>query len=147
MLSFSGERGCFIGIPVPGVPNAPAVPVAGTKTLPVAWPTTVAYGPSAPGTSFCTATAAGPAVFVGVFPDIGFAASGNVNFRYSTQGSAAAAPILSCALGAVEANGTAAAGNTGFNTTASANLDGDNNISFWAASNDNGANDCTVGMY
>lgn len=147
MLSFSGEKGCFIGIPVPGVPNAPAAMVNGTKTIAVAWPTTVAYPPSAAGTRFCVDPAGAP-VFTGVFPDIGFAASGNLYFRYATQTSAAANPILACALGAAEANGTGtAATQLGFNATASSNLDGDANFSYWAASNDNGANDCTVGAF
>jgi type IV pilus assembly protein PilA len=138
MLSFSGEKGCFIGIPVPGAGLAPAAMVAGTKTIAVAWPTTAAYPPSAAGTPFCVNPGGAPV----------YTASGNIYFRYATQTSAGPNPILSCALAGAEANGTGtAATQLGFNATASANLDGDAQFSYWAASNDNGASDCTVGVY
>lgn len=144
-ISFNGEKGCFLGIPAPA--NGVAAPAAGTKTVPVAWPSVAGgYIPSPAGTNFCVA-GAGPAVFVGVFPDIGFAAAGNTNYRYITGGSVLPAPIQACALGAAPATGTAAAGNTGVIVTASSNLDGDANISYWAASNDNGSTDCTNGVF
>ena len=142
MLSFSGERGCFLGIPSPAA--GVALPVVNTKTIPVAWPSTAAYPPSAAGTTFCVGAAP---VYTGVFGDIGFAASGNTYFRYATQSSAVVAPIPACTLGAVAASGVGTAGDTGMVATASSNLDGDGAISFWAASNDNGATDCTIGVY
>lgn len=141
-IAFNAERGCFLGIPAPAA--GVAAPAANVKTVPVAWPSTVVYPPSAAGTVFCVGAGA---VFVGVFPDIGFAASGNTAYRYITGGSVVAAPIPACILGAAAASGTAAAGDPGMVATASSNLDGDATISFWAASNDNGSSDCTIGVF
>jgi len=141
-IAFNAERGCFLGIPFP--PAGVATPVAGTKTVPVPWPSTAVYAPLAPGTVFCVGAGA---IFVGGFPDIGFAASGNTAYQYVTGGSVLVAPIAACALGNAAASGTAAAGNTGVIMTASSNLDGDANVSFWAASNDNGSTDCTNGVF
>jgi type IV pilus assembly protein PilA len=141
-IAFNAERGCFLGIPFP--PLGVATPAAGTKTVPAAWPGTLAYPPSVAATVFCTGAGA---VFVGVFPDIGFAASGNTNYQYRTGGSVLPAPIAACVLGPAPASGTAAAGDPGVLMTASSNLDGDAAVSFWAASSDNGSTDCTNGVY
>jgi len=147
MLSFSGERGCFIGVPAP--PLGVALPASNVKTIPVAWPNSTVYPPSPAGTAFCV-NPLGAAVFNVVFPDIGFAASGNTYFRYAVQSSNVVAPIPACQLGAAPASGIGTAGDTGMIATASSNLDGDaaaQPLSFWAASNDNGATDCTIGVY
>jgi Tfp pilus assembly protein PilE len=146
-IAFNAERGCFLGIPFP--PTAVATPTAGTKTIPVAWPDTTTYGPTVlgAGNAFCVAPVGGTAVYVGRFSDIGFAASGNTNFQYRAGGSVVVAPIDACVLGAAPASGTAAAGDPGFVATASSNLDGDPNLSFWGASNDNGSKDCTTGVF
>jgi hypothetical protein len=86
-------------------------------------------------------------VFTGTFADIGFAASGNVFYRYGAGSDPTANPIPACQLGAANSAGTGAAVQRGFVATASSNLDGDGVISFWAASNDNGSQDCTVGVF
>ena len=144
MLAFSGERGCFLGIAPGAAPNYTLAGKANTKTVGVAWPSTAAVPPSVAGTSFCVGAAP---VYTGVWPDIGFAASGITNFSYATDASAVVAPIVACTLGAVAATGAAKGGETGFVGTANSNLDGDGLISFWGATNDNGASDCTVGVY
>ena len=141
-LSFSGERGCFIGIAPYG-----SVPAAGAKTVQVPWQTAATPPPSAAGTAFCVNPAGGAAVFTGTFADIGFAASGNVFYQYATNTSAVANPIPACQLGAAGATGAGAVGQTGFIGTSSSNLDGDAALSFWAASNDNGTQECTVGVF
>jgi len=144
-IAFQAERGCYIGVPTMGALGA--VPAAGATTVGVAWPSTAlggAYAPSAIAVSsvFCTT---GPPV--GRFTDIGFVASGVTRFQYLTGGSVVAAPIPACTLGAVAASGAMVLTDTGFVATASSNLDGDGALSFWAASNDQGAQDCTVGVY
>ena len=141
-LAFSGEWGCFIGIAAYG-----SVPVAGAKTIQVPWAGPAMPPPSAAGTAFCVNPAGGAAVFVGTFADIGFAASGNVFYSYATQSSAVVNPIPACTLGAAPASGAGAAAQTGFVATSSSNLDGDAALSFWAASNDNGTSECTVGVF
>ena len=144
-IAFQAERGCYLGIPAMTVAQggvaAPAVNIA---TAGVAWPGAVAYGPTGVAVSavFCTV---GPPV--GRFTDIGFVASGVARFRYMTGGSVVVAPIPACNLGAAPATGVAALTDTGFTATANSNLDGDGVLSFWAASNDQGAQDCTVGVY
>jgi len=144
-IAFQAERGCYLGIPAVTVAQGGvAAPVAGTATVGVAWPSAVLYGPSAVAVSavFCTT---GPPV--GRFTDIGFVASGVVRYQYITGGSVVAAPIPACTLGAAAATGVAILTDTGFIATASTNLDGDGALAFWAASNDQGAQDCTVGVY
>ena len=141
-IAFNAERGCFLGIPAMGALGA--APVVNIKTAPVAWPGVLAYAPSVVGTTFCAGAAP---VFVGTFPDIGFTASGNTFYRYVTGGSVVVAPIAACVLGPAPASGTAAAASVGFNATASSNLDGDGVLSFWASSSDQGAQDCTIGIY
>ncbi|MDF0675458.1 MAG: prepilin-type N-terminal cleavage/methylation domain-containing protein [Nitrospira sp.] len=142
-LSFGGERGCFPGIAAYGV----VLPAANTKTIPFAWQNAALPAPRPAGTVWCTGAGA---VFTGNFSDIGFAASGNVNFYYAVQAQNAPGPglpIAACTLAAANANGNAVGGEVGFIVTASSNLDGDGNVSYWGGSNDNGATDCTVGVY
>jgi len=144
-IAFQAERGCYLGIPAMTVAQGGvAAPVAGTATAGVAWPGAVAYGPSAVAVSAVFCTTGTP---IGRFTDIGFVASGVVRFQYVTGGSVVAAPIPACILTNVAASGTMALTDTGFVATASSNLDGDGTLSFWAASNDQGAQDCTVGVY
>jgi type IV pilus assembly protein PilA len=143
MLSFGGERGCYPGIAGYGV----AVPAPNVKTIPFAWQSAALPGPQPPGTVWCSGAGA---IFTGNFADIGFAASGNVNYYYAVQAQNAPGPglpIASCVLGAANASGNAVGGETGFVVTASSNLDGDPNVSYWGGSNDNGATDCTIGSY
>ena len=144
-IAFNAERGCFLGIPFP--PLGVATPAVNTKTIPVTWPGTGLYGPTPVTTPLCVGTGA---VFVGVFPDIGFAASGNTYYQYNVNTvipATAGTPIASCQLGAAAATGAVVAGATGDIATASSNLDGDGVISFWASSSDQGAQDCTTGVY
>jgi type IV pilus assembly protein PilA len=144
-VAFQAEKGCYLGIPAMGLLGAQ--PVAGATTAGVAWPSTAAagaYGPSAIAVSavFCTT---GPPV--GRFTDIGFVASGVTRFQYITGGSVVVAPIPACTLGPAAASGVAVLTDTGFVATAATNLDGDGALSYWAASNDQGAQDCTVGVF
>src|SRR2546426_8000511 len=144
-IAFQAERGCYLGIPAVTVAQGGIVaPAVNTATSGVAWPGAALYGPSAVAVSavFCTT---GPPV--GRFTDIGFVASGVVRFQYVTGGSVVVAPIPACTLGPAAASGVAILTDTGFVATASTNLDGDGTLSFWAASNDQGAQDCTVGGY
>jgi len=124
--------------------------VSGTKTVPVVWGQGAA--PSAPGTIWCTAVA------TGVFADIGFKATGNVNFQYGADATVAPTvagftgytPLQSCPLAIA---GTTAAGplvQNNFIAMAKSNLDGDAlaaPISTWDSTVDHGANDCTTGVY
>ena len=144
-IAFQAEKGCYLGVPTMGALGA--VAASGVATVGVAWPNSTtggAYAPTASATSavFCTT---GPPV--GTFTDIGFAASGVSRFRYMTGGSVVVAPIPACTLGAAPATGVMVLTDTGFVATANSNLDGDTVLSFWAASNDQGAQDCTVGIY
>ena len=142
-LSFGGERGCYPGMAAYGV----ILPAAGTKTVPFTWLNAAMPGPQPVGTIWCVGAGA---VFTGNFADIGFQASGNVNYYYAVQAQVAPGanlPILACTLGAANANGTAIGGEQGVIVTASSNLDGDGAVSYWGGSNDNGATDCTVGVF
>ena len=149
-IAFQAERSCYLGIPAMGALGA--VPAINVKTVPVGWPSTAVGQPYAAtvlaaGSAFCVAPPAGVAVLAGLFTDIGFVASGNTNYQYVAGGSVVVAPIPACQLGANPAVGAAALGDTGFITTASANLDGDAGVSFWAASSDQGSQDCTSGTF
>ena len=144
-IAFQAERGCFIGIPAMTAAQGGVIaPATGVVTAGVAWPGIALYPATAVATSavFCTT---GPPV--GTFTDIGFAASGVSRFRYMTGGSVVVAPIPACTLGAAPATGTMVLTDLGFVATANSNLDGDAVLSYWAASNDQGAQDCTVGIY
>ena len=143
-IAFQAERGCFLGIPKMTVALGGAQPAINVVTAGVAWPSTTVYAPTAVATSAVFCTTGTP---VGRFTDIGFAASGVSRFSYVTGGNTTAAPIPACTLGAAPATGTMAITNPGFVATASSNLDGDAPLSFWAASNDQGAQDCTVGVF
>ena len=153
-IAFQAEKSCYLGIPTMGALGA--VPVAGTKTVPVGWPSTVAGQPYAAtvlaaGSGFCVAPTiaggGGIAVLAGIFTDIGFVASGNTAYRYISGPSVVVAPIPACTLGAAPATGAVVANATGFVATASSNLDGDAALSFWAASSDQGSQDCTSGIF
>lgn len=145
-VSFQGERGCYIGVAVEvGQPAA----AAGTKTAPWPWgvgqPATV---PAAAG--WCVAGG----TFAGVFTDIGFRATGNVNYVYGVDATTVAAPGLytpavSCALypAACMTAATGALGNNNFVAVAKTNLDGDAAVSTWDSTVDHGANDCTTGVF
>jgi len=144
-VAFQAERGCYIGVAVElGQPVA----AAAVKTAPWAWG--IGAVPSAPGTLWCIAGG----IFAGTFADIGFKATGNVNYVYGVDATTVAAPGLyttatSCALYPV-ATMTAATGvlgNNNFVAVAKSNLDGDAAVSTWAATTDHGAVDCTTGVY
>ena len=157
-IAFQAEKSCYLGITSPIPPNAPTV-AAGTKVVAVGWPSTTGAGavyPATPmpaGQAFCSAPTLpggglGVAIFAGNLTDIGFVASGSVNFVYSVGPTALANPIPACALGAAPApNAAMPLGATGFIATASSNLDGDGVLSFWASSADQGSQDCTPGVY
>ncbi|WP_447979513.1 type IV pilin protein [Candidatus Nitrospira bockiana] len=135
-LSFSGERGCFIGITA----YPATAPAAGTKMVQQPW----LAGPAAiVANNWCQAGG----TFVGTFSNIGFQASGSVYYQYAADASAVAVPIPACTLGLAAATGLGPAVQTGFVATASSNLDGDANLSYWAASSDNGVQDCSVGVF
>ena len=151
-IAFQAEKGCYMGIPIMSGVGAVALP---GKANPSGWPSTAVGGVYPPtilaaGDGFCVpAAAAGAAQFVGRFTDIGFVASGNVNYWYATQGAPAATvlPIGACLLGKASAAGTAVLGNVGFNATAASNLDGDAGVSYWASSSDQGSQDCNPGVF
>ena len=142
-IAFQAERGCYIGVAVEvGQPAA----VAAVKTAP--WPWGIGTPPTAPGALWCVAGG----VFAGTFADIGFKATGNVNYVYGVDANTVAAPGLyttatSCPLAIA---GTAAAGVLGNNNIvamAQSNLDGDATVSTWDSTTDHGATDCTTGVY
>ena len=142
-VAFQAERGCYIGVPLEG-----AAAAANVKTVPFTWG--VGAGPTAPGTLWCTTAP----LSVGFFSDIGFKATGNVNYGYAVNATTVAVPYttaLSCtAAGATGVTGTAVLGSNNFVATATSNLDGDNaaiSISVWDSATDHGANDCTTGVY
>jgi type IV pilus assembly protein PilA len=152
-VAFQAERGCYLGIPGRSGVNG-VLPAPNIKTNATPWPDTAVGYPATvvpAGDGWCVApTANGNPMFVGTFTDIGFIASGGVSFWYATQGQPAgtAVPIAACLLGPTTvAAGTAQAGDVGFNATASSNLDGDANVSFWASSSDQGSLDCSPGIY
>ena len=151
-VAFQAEKGCYLGVPIMSGTAAVALP---GKSNPSAWPPTAAGGAYAStilaaGNGFCVAPAStGTAFFVGRFTDIGFIASGNVNYWYAAQGQppATALPIAACFLALTSAAGTGALGDVGFNATAAANLDGDAGVSYWASSSDQGSQDCNPGVF
>ena len=147
-VSFQAERSCYVGI-LKEV--AQAVAVAGTAIAPYTWGNgQPATAPVA--TGWCTAAGVGGTS--GVFTDIGFKATGNVNFVYAVDATTVAAPGLyttgvSCPLYAAAAMPAAASalGNNNFVAAAKTNLDGDANVSTWESTVDFGAFDCTTGVY
>ena len=143
-VSFQAERGCYLGILVEA---GPGVPTSGIKTTPYTWGAGAL--PAAPGTLWCTA------VYTGRFSDIGFKATGNVNYLYGVDATTVAAPgfytsATSCPLALAGTSAAGAAGNNNFLAVAQSNLDGDSAAVFasvWDATVDHGANDCTTGVY
>ena len=140
-IAFQAERGCYIGAAAEGV----VLPAANVKTVPLPWG--LGLGPAAAGTVWC---AGAGAVALGNFRDMGFVATGNVNFHYVAAASALAPPVttaVSCplALAPLAAAGPLVQAN--FIAAASTNLDGDATVSFWDSSNDHGATDCTTGVF
>jgi type IV pilus assembly protein PilA len=139
-ISFQAEQGCYLAINAEGVvialPARPTPAQWGVGALPVV--------PVAPAL-FCT----GPApVFLGNFRNIGFVATGSVNYRYVVDETALPVPVASCVLGAgVQATSNVVNPMTGFIATAASNLDADATLSNWASSVDNGATDCSVGQF
>lgn len=144
-VAFQAERGCFIGIAVEvGQPVA----AAAVKTAPWNWG--IGALPAVPGTLWCIAGG----VFTGAFADVGFKATGNVNYVYGVDATTVAAPGLyttatSCALypAAAMTAATGVLGNNNFVAVAKVNLDGDAAVSTWDATTDHGATDCTTGVY
>ena len=145
-VAFQAERGCYIATQGEGA----ATPGA-TKTVSVAWG--AGAGPSVAGTLWCTT----PAFSKGFFSDIGFKATGNVNYLYATAAMTVAAPgiytpttsctAVTAAAFTNGATGAAALGDNNFIGAALSNLDGDANVSTWDVSVDHGSNDCTSGVF
>jgi len=141
-VSFQAERGCYVGVTAEGV----TAPTSGNKTTPFTWGAGLTA--TIPSPAWCTA------VFSGSFNDIGFKATGNVNYIYGVDATTVPAPglyttVTSCALypGTTMTAATGIAGNNNFVAVAKSNLDGDANVSTWDASVDHGAADCTVGVF
>jgi type IV pilus assembly protein PilA len=144
-VAFQAERGCYIGITAYGV----VAPVAGTKTVPFAWG--AGNPPTAPGALWCLAAG----VFGGQFADIGFTATGNVNYVYGVDSTVAPtvagftgySAAQSCPLAIAGTAAAALAVQNDFVAMAKSNLDGDGAVSTWDSTVDHGANDCTTGVY
>jgi type IV pilus assembly protein PilA len=146
-VAFQAERGCYVGITPEGV----VAPAGGTKTTPFTWG--VGAAPTIPAPAWCTAA------FTGTFNDIGFRATGNVNYRYGLNATllaagasyvpagAAAPQVNSCPVAIAGPAGVGAGGENNFVVAAQSNLDGDGAVSSWGASVDHGAADCTIGIY
>jgi type IV pilus assembly protein PilA len=147
-VSFQAERGCYVGIAMEVLQIPAAV---GVKTAPYTWGNgQVATPPVA--TGWCTAAGVGGTS--GVFTDIGFKATGNVNYVYGVDATTVAAPGLytvavSCPLyaAAVMTAGASAVGNNNFVAVGKSNLDGDPLVSTWESTVDFGATDCTTGVF
>ena len=148
-VSFQAERGCYVGVLAEA---GQAVPLAGTKTLPYTWQAGAAATLPAP--LWCAAVGGsfGPATF----NDIGFKATGNVNYYYAVD--TTVAPVLgtgtgytqltSCPIAIAMAGGGAALPiQNNFVASAKSNLDGDPQISTWDSAVDHGATDCTTGVF
>ena len=149
-VSFQAERGCYVGVTAEvGEP----IPVAGTKSAPYTWLS--GTPPTLPAPLWCAAVGGsfGPATF----NDIGFKATGNVNYYYAVDSTVAPAlplggtgytQITSCPLAiAMAAGGAALPVQNNFVASAKSNLDGDAAISTWDSTVDHGATDCTTGTY
>jgi type IV pilus assembly protein PilA len=148
-VSFQAERGCYVGVAAEvGQP----VPLAGTRYVPFTWMAGTAATLPAP--LWCAAVGGffGPATF----NDIGFKATGNVNYYYAVDSSVA--PVLGTGTGytvltscpvaiAMGAGGIALPVQNNFVASAKSNLDGDPTISTWDSTVDHGALDCTTGAF
>jgi type IV pilus assembly protein PilA len=152
-ISFNGEHGCYLAVPL--WPTTAAV--AGTKSAALAWVGPPAPALSAAGTAFCQTPPGGPApVALGVsFADLGYAATGNVSFRYAIDNVTNAAGVVTpmvpgagvCTTAGAAGNNTGVT-NNGFIATANSNLDGDGTLSTFAASDAAGVIECTpTGTY
>jgi len=146
-VAFQAERGCYVGI----APEGTALPASGLKSTPFTWG--VGAGPTAPGALWCAAPPAA-GVFTGFFSDIGFKATGNVNYRYGVDATvgpvAGYTPATSCPVASAPPAGVGGAAMTNFVAAAQSNLDGDtsaNAVSTWDSTVDHGANDCTTGVF
>ena len=151
-VSWQGERGCFLTVAL-----APAIaPAAGTKSSPQGW--NVAGQPwliptPTAATGWCVG-GAGAGVSLGTFANLGFQATGNVNYQYATGTYALAytsclgptltpGSLITAETGATDVGPTAA----GFRATAASNLDGDAVISVWASADSTGSQDCAPGVF
>jgi type IV pilus assembly protein PilA len=146
-ISFQAERGCYIGVTAE---VGSVAPVAGTKSTPFLWGAGTA--PTAGAPLWCVAGG----VFGGTFADVGFKATGNVNYYYGVDSTQA--PVLGVGTGytvatscpiaiAMAGGGAAIAVQNNFVASAKANLDGDPAISTWDSSVDHGAADCSTGVF
>jgi type IV pilus assembly protein PilA len=148
-ISFNGEKGCYLSVPL--WPTTAAV--AGTKAAAIAW-----VGPPAPvaprvGINFCAAPPGGGApISLGIgFAELGFAATGNVSYRYAVDNVTNAAGVVTpmvpgagvCGLAGATGADTGVT-NNGFIATANSNLDGDATLSTFAASDAAGVIECTA---
>jgi len=148
-VSFQAERGCYVGVVAEvGQPAA----IAGTKYVPYTWQ--AGTPPTIPAPLWCAAVGGffGPATF----NDIGFKATGNVNYYYAVDSTVA--PALGAGTGytvatscpvaiAMGAGGAALPVQNNFVASANSNLDGDPNVSTWDSAVDHGATDCTTGVF
>ena len=146
-IAFQAERGCYVGV----LPEGVAVPAGGTKTVFFTWGTGVT--PTIPAPAWCVGA------FGGSFNDIGFKATGNVNYRYGigvttlavgatyVPAGPVAPQVASCPVAIAGPGAAGAGGENNFVAAAQSNLDGDGGISTWGASVDHGAADCTVGIF
>ena len=151
-VSWQGERGCFLTVSV-----APATaPAGGTKMQPQNWNLAGSpwLTPDPAGAQGWCVGAGGIGVSLGKFANLGFQATGNVNYQYGTGTylvsqtsclgpTAAPAALITPELGTTDAGPTA----SGFRATASSNLDGDGVISVWASADSTGATDCVPGVF
>jgi type IV pilus assembly protein PilA len=152
-VAFQAEQSCYLGI----LPEVTAIlPVAGTKSTPITWG--VGTAPTPPPVAWCIGAAP---VLIGTFNDIGFRATGNVNYHYAANavvlaGAGAAttyhpAGLLgatnSCTAAIAGAAGVGAAGANNFFAHAKSNLDGDPAVSTWVSAVDHGAADCATGVF
>jgi type IV pilus assembly protein PilA len=152
-VSFQGELGCYIGVlPEVGQPAA----VAGTKYIPWTWG--LGTPPTPPPVAWCVGAAP---IIAGTFNDIGFRATGNVNYHYSVNavllaGAGAAltyhpaglgGATNSCTAAIAGATGAAVAAANNFFAHAKSNLDGDAVVSTWVSAVDHGAADCSTGVF
>ncbi len=152
-VAFQAEQGCYVGVPPEGV----IAPAAGTKTVSFIW------GAGTPGRVPPTAWCSGAGAFTTAlaFNDIGFRATGNVNYTYAADAVLlVGAPVAltyhptglggaanSCLAAIAGAAGAGPAGANNFFAHAKSNLDGDAAVSTWVSSVDHGAVDCSTGVY
>ncbi len=143
--SHNGLFGCYLAVPfVAGV--SAAVPVAGTKAIPVGWNTVAQVATVIPaGQTWCQAVGPGS---LGNFVDLGFAATGNVFFSYAVDTLVPVPPAITtaCQLGpqvvATGANAGAPAP-ASYIATAGANLDGDGDWSLFGVSDAQSVTQCS----